>query len=534
MRKNYRKYILLSIFIVGLCSFWHIRKLPYYMNDPDTKKGETILIGDNLNNAQTTVASIGIYDNNIPPGYNWSKTAQDNDWCSGSGTQNDPYIIENIIIDGGGVAPCIYVGYSSVYFIIKDCILINSYLSGITLDNCSNGQIIDNEIANTLPYLGSYCYGIKMKYGENLTISGNTISNSLNPSQFYGIYYDSGSRGITINSTTISDNVITCTSSVGSGLTHYGIRIHGGGFLNNISRNTINFRNYHYSGLPSITIWGGMNYSISENIINGRNLEDSYLSGLSLTNTQYNIISQNAFSSITRGISLSESSYTTLFENEFNNNKDCSTSIKLLYNNHNISISNHWFEDCENGILLDTKNEDISIYKNNFIANSETGICLNEENKNNTFTKNIFLNNKVGIKIAGNLSWFNLVYNNCFVGNDENAIDDIGVNSWDSRYILVNECGNYWDDYDGVDENDDGIGDTWYMIPGEGNNHDQMPLMECPFQIPSLEEEAIPGYYLPFLFVIMFLGLLILVHRLKKKIKRNKIDFLYQNQQHTQ
>ena len=43
-----------------------------------------------------------IYINDDDPNFNWSKTAADNDWCSGSGTYSDPYIIENLYINANG------------------------------------------------------------------------------------------------------------------------------------------------------------------------------------------------------------------------------------------------------------------------------------------------------------------------------------------------------------------------------------------------------------------------------------------------
>jgi nitrous oxidase accessory protein NosD len=50
-------------------------------------------------------------------------------------------------------------------------------------------------------------------------------------------------------------------------------------------------------------------------------------------------------------------------------------------------------------------------------------------------------------------------------------------------YASPNGPGNYWDDYNGSDENHDGIGDTPYEIYGAGNQ-DLYPLMTPPLDAP--------------------------------------------------
>jgi nitrous oxidase accessory protein len=64
------------------------------------------------------------------------------------------------------------------------------------------------------------------------------------------------------------------------------------------------------------------------------------------------------------------------------------------------------------------------------------------------------------------------VYRNRIHSNAVNAIDMGGSeNLWDDGIAT----GNYWDDYDGVDENADGIGDTPYVIDEDSVDH--YPLM---------------------------------------------------------
>jgi len=55
---------------------------------------------------------------------NWT-WAETQPWCSGSGTFEDPYIIENVTIDGGW-GNCITIKYSDKYFRIENCTVINS------------------------------------------------------------------------------------------------------------------------------------------------------------------------------------------------------------------------------------------------------------------------------------------------------------------------------------------------------------------------------------------------------------------------
>ena len=77
--------------------------------------------------------------------------------CSGSGTSNDPYIIEDLVIDGGGSGSCISIEGSTVYFRIENCTVYNSGEDwgdgGIKLFNVINGQLINNS-ANTYGYEG--------------------------------------------------------------------------------------------------------------------------------------------------------------------------------------------------------------------------------------------------------------------------------------------------------------------------------------------------------------------------------------------
>lgn len=68
--------------------------------------------------------------------------------CTGEGTESNPYLLENLIIDAGGVGHAIHIENTTEYFKIENCTLLNSGVifgdAGMRLDNVIRGQIINN------------------------------------------------------------------------------------------------------------------------------------------------------------------------------------------------------------------------------------------------------------------------------------------------------------------------------------------------------------------------------------------------------
>ena len=83
--------------------------------------------------------------------------------------------------------------------------------------------------------------------------------------------------------------------------------------------------------------------------------------------------------------------------------------------------------------------------------------------------------------------------------------DDGLTNHWDNGMI-----GNYWEDYLGVDANDDGIGDTPYDIPGGEGVQDNFPIWD------DGPDSIIPGYNLTLFLGILSMVVIILSKKLKK------------------
>lgn len=131
------------------------------------------------------------------PNYNWSKTAAENEWCNGSGTEEDPYVIENLYIDALGVGGCVYIKNSKKHFVIKNCWFENSewveFGNGVFLRFVGNGSVEDNIILYTHT-------GAKTSLGVyNVTISNNIIiSDHTGKVGGKGIHITTDSHNITV------------------------------------------------------------------------------------------------------------------------------------------------------------------------------------------------------------------------------------------------------------------------------------------------------------------------------------------------
>ena len=84
------------------------------------------LKSENFNDNKIKLKKAGFWDltgtrifiDDSDPNYYWSKTAADNDWCSGEGTLDEPYVIENITIDGEDIDSCISIFNSDVQYLL--------------------------------------------------------------------------------------------------------------------------------------------------------------------------------------------------------------------------------------------------------------------------------------------------------------------------------------------------------------------------------------------------------------------------------
>jgi len=173
-------------------------------------------------------------------------------------------------------------------------------------------------------------------------------------------------------------------------------------------------------------------------------------------------------------------------------------SISLGYEpnnaNNNLILGNTIINNNygNSGIFLSNSNDNF-FCKNKLSGIFGYGIELWNSN-NNTITANDIANSQLATITEGNSSDNKIYLNNFFKDNnwrdyiyDEytdpniraaNPTLTISTNIWD-----FDKKGNYWGNYNGSDLNNDGIGDTPYVI--NVNNQDNFPLM-APIDIDSI------------------------------------------------
>jgi len=172
-------------------------------------------------------------------------------------------------------------------------------------------------------------------------------------------------------------------------------------------------------------------------------------------------ISGCAFTGGTRGISIHYGRRSSITDCTFYQVPSYCISYRHFMDNE---IRGNLFMNCTMGVTLD-RSYGNSIYENLFIGSASYGLRSEYTyNEANWFYRNIFIENNG----AGEV--YNASHPQAFSRNDDDY--------WNNSY----KKGNYWSDWTGPDENDNGIVDSPYPIP-DGGNSDLYPLADLPFKL---------------------------------------------------
>lgn len=380
---------------------------------------------------------------------NWT-IANETDWCSGSGTWGDPYIIENMVINASDspTGTGIFIESSTnVYFTIRNVTIFEA-TDGIKLENTNNGAIINNSLSDNLDS------GISLVNCVNNTISRNRLINN----DMWGIHLSTNcirntiSRNIAIND--------------GTNLQDTGIYLKDFCDDNDILENKVCDNNVN--GIRLVDFCEG-NLIYNNTIKNTVTFQQDY--GIRLDNNcDQNNISQNIIEGLNNyGIWLVTSDNTLISNNQI---IDCASGIWMLLTLQSKIISNT-ISDGSTAISMSAGDQGKII--RNFINNTGSyAIIIIQNSNDNEFHDNIIKdNNNYGVYIENPNDINNIFYKNSFISNRIHAFDNGTANFWNSGLI-----GNYWDNYTGMDLNNDHIGDTPFNISGTANAKDNLPIVD--------------------------------------------------------
>lgn len=252
---------------------------------------------------------------------------------------------------------------------------------------------------------------------------------------------------------------------------------------------------------PLITIRDTSAYfRINGNLLNGL---DQASWGISFSNVIHGTIEHNIVGNTTNdGIRLNASTNNIVSNNTVYNNKWA--GIRLEASGNTIS-NNRIYDNAEIGIYFE------SSFNNTVTSNvlTNNGFCGLQLwfSGNNTLSNNTIAYHTYGALLLS--SYNNTVRWNDFFQNNLNgtsqAFDDGSGNTFTS---------NYWDDWTGPDDDDDGIVDSPYAIAGSANQQDLSPVVTpsaTTQESPPNGENGSNGFEPPFLALLGLLILLLLV-----------------------
>ena len=303
--------------------------------------GSIIVVNDDVYDPFETAANILVDELNS--NYTWEQVKSENEWCSGSGSLQDPYLIQSVFIDGEMYgssnnslfyAP-ILIRNSRKHFVVQGCRVIKSgtqeHNGGIRMENVTNGVIVQNALN----------YNMAGVYLENC--SGNIVALNTFNSDF--------------NYTKLEDGSVFYNSTYGSAWA-----VH----VEDSYNNTISFNNV-YNYFEGIRVHSSTHHKIISNTI----IIDKYGTigdgGIILTRCNYSLVFNNTLVGVggEYGVGDSNSIGNVIEENSYfgyegttHTSSEESTSITLDHSNYNTIKKNLLFYTYEDYLSFINSGQD--------------------------------------------------------------------------------------------------------------------------------------------------------------------------------
>jgi parallel beta-helix repeat protein len=319
---------------------------------------------------------------------------------------------------------------------------------GIVLYDSSETTIIGNNISST-----GEGQGINLMSSTNILITEN-IGSDL----FRGIYISTSNEAIVLNNTFLDLDRNSIYTRESSNIT--------------ISHNLFS----------RINVNSGVNMDIIGNTITNGNLIS--LTDCTNCNVSYNLLNWSADIRLTRVNDSILWQNTILFSE--------TDGIRISQSSRNQIIQNI-VSNAERGLFA-LETTDNVIENNSFRHNERWGISI-DDSTGNTIIRNNISDNSVGIRLEDTVN--NIFHHNLIIMNDDQLFQrGDNQNTWDDGQGE----GNFWDDYPGLDNDGDGVGDTDLpQTSREGSDFDETLV------------------FLIIYFVVLFITLIIVIYFYKKR-----------------
>jgi parallel beta-helix repeat protein len=253
-----------------------------------------------------------------------------------------------------------------------------------------------------------------------------------------------------------------------------------GTFLISSNQNSIEYNDFYENDYNGIFL----NETCSNNEIKFNQIYSNQIHGIYLNDqcSDNNIHNNTVYENENTGIRIEDNS----------SNIDIIDNIIKLNGHYGVMIvgssntiqNNLIMSNGMHGVFL-FADDNTTVISNNITSNTYDGIRL-QNSTDDLIKSNLITNNERYGVFVNYYSILNFLYNNYFSGNELNA-KDISTSTSENAWYIQNTsgsniihgpviAGNFWDDYEGIDENRDGIGETAYVISG-GDKTDEHPLM---------------------------------------------------------
>ena len=309
----------------------------------------------------------------------------------GTGTDNDPLIIQNYQIDAKNSNYGIAFHNITLKVLLKNVIMSFPLISGVLIEDSSNITIINNKIDNAASdgiYINRSAYitvraneithtqgidtdegldndfpfAIDVSYSEHILVDKNIIRDGKNGIWFWREVYQS----------TISNNIIenSTVNAGNSGIIGLGMRSYNNTLNNNLLKNSngggisiiqdlgdsfiTNNTLLNTKGTGIVSVASKLLYISHNNIINSSN-KGLFLSGLTESRIEFNVVinSSDYALQITFGGNI-------IKNNDFINNSLIENQIKQAYDSSNSKINNTFDSNYWNDwIIPDSDNDSI-------------------------------------------------------------------------------------------------------------------------------------------------------------------------------